>query len=350
MSNKKIVVRVGDKYMGGDYPILIQTMANVKTSHIDQILEMDSDLRKLGNDLLRLSVLDEDDLRAFKVLSKKTSTPLIADIHYSYRFAIEAIENGAAAIRINPGNFGTLDNLSKVVETATKYNVPIRIGVNSGSLPKEFVSEKDEAKAYIDSLKGTIKVMEELGFKNLVLSLKSSNPRITYQAYKLADEQFPYPLHIGVTEAGASYVGALKSAVALVPLLSEGIGNTIRISLTEPPRDEVIAAKQLLSAMGLRKNVPNLVSCPTCGRTQVDLFKVYNKVFDKLSYVNKDIKVAIMGCPVNGPGEAKDADIGLAGGKDCFLVFEKGVVIKTLKEDEAIKFLLSEIDRLAAQK
>lgn len=346
MGRIKRVVKVGNKLLGGDNPILVQTMANIKTSEVAKILEMDKDLSLLGNDLLRLSILDQADADAFKYLSSHTSTPLIADIHYSYRFAIDAINNGASAIRINPGNIGSLDNVKKVCLAAKSRNVPIRIGVNSGSLPKEFASSKSEAEVYVDSLYQSIKVMEQCGFYDLVLSLKSSDPKTTYQAYKLADSSFDYPLHIGVTESGASYTGALRSAVALVPLLNEGIGNTIRISLTEPPRDEVIAANQLLSAMGLKKNVPTLVSCPTCGRTQVDLFKVYNKVSKALAYVKKDIKVAIMGCPVNGPGEAKDADIGLAGGKDCFLVFKKGKVIKTLPEDEAVNFLLSEIDSL----
>jgi len=347
MANKKRIVQVGNKYLGGDYPILVQTMANVKTSKVEEILEMDKDLTLLGNDLLRLSILDEEDAEAFKYLSSHTSTPLIADIHYSYRFAIKAMENGASAIRINPGNIGSEENLVKVLKVAKERNIPIRIGVNSGSLPSDLKNKKDQAQAYIAALKQSLDVFEKYNFKNLVLSLKSSDPNITYQAYKLADQEFDYPLHIGVTEAGASYVGALKSAVALVPLLKEGIGNTIRISLTEPPRDEVIAANQLLKAMNLKDNLPELVSCPTCGRTQVDLFKVYNIVQDKLAYVHKNIKVAIMGCPVNGPGEAKDADIGLAGGKDCFLVFKKGQVVKTLKEDEAIKYLLEEIEKLS---
>jgi len=344
MARIKRVVRVGNKLLGGNNPILVQTMADIKTSEVERILELDKDLSLLGNDLLRLSILDQADADAFKYLSSHTSTPLIADIHYSYRFAIDAICNGASAIRINPGNIGSLENIRKVCLAAKSRGVPIRIGVNSGSLPKEFASYKSEAKAYVDSLYQSIRVMEQCDFYDLVLSLKSSDPKTTYEAYKLADSSFDYPLHIGVTEAGASYTGALRSAVALVPLLNEGIGNTIRISLTEPPRDEVIAANQLLSAMGLKRNVPTLVSCPTCGRTQVDLFKVYSRVSESLAYEKKNIKVAIMGCPVNVPGEAKDADIGLAGGKDCFLVFKKGRIIKTLPEDEAISFLLREIE------
>lgn len=344
MRNETKVVRVGTKLLGGANPILIQTMANIKTSRVEEILAMDKDLASLGNDLLRLSVLDMDDAKAFSYLSSHTSTPLIADIHFDYRLAIAAIENGAAKIRINPGNIGGEDSLVKVIECAKAYHVPIRIGVNSGSLDAKYASVHDQAASYLASVQETVELMERHGFYDLVLSLKSSDPEVTYQAYKQASQMFCYPLHIGVTEAGAGYIGALRSAVALVPLLKEGIGNTIRISLTEAPRDEVIAAKQLLKAMKLKDETPVLVSCPTCGRTQVDLLKVYAVVAQHLETVNKDIKVALMGCPVNGPGEAKDADLGLAGTKDAFLAFKKGKPVKVMKEAEALKWLFDEID------
>ncbi|MCI2068877.1 MAG: flavodoxin-dependent (E)-4-hydroxy-3-methylbut-2-enyl-diphosphate synthase [Bacilli bacterium] len=347
MSRNKRVVSLKGKLLGGNNPILIQTMANLKTSRVEDILRMDEDLTHLGNDLLRLSVLDEKDAEAFKILSSKTSTPLIADIHFNYLFALKAIANGAAAIRINPGNIGSEDKLIKVISAAKEKGLPIRIGVNSGSLPLKYVSAKEEANAYVSALKEVIKVMEDHDFYDLVLSLKSSDPEVTYQAYKKADELFNYPLHIGVTEAGEGYVGALRSSVALVPLLKEGIGDTIRISLTDPPRDEVLAARALLKALGLIQDVPVLVSCPTCGRTQVDLLKVSKIVSKHLEGLNVNLKVAVMGCPVNGPGEAKDADLGLAGGVDSFLVFEHGKPLKSLPEEEAIRFLLSEIDRLA---
>lgn len=350
MARNKRVVSLKGKLLGGDNPILIQTMANIKTSRVEDILKMDQDLTFLGNDLLRLSVLDEEDAKAFKVLSQRTSTPLIADIHFNYKFALETILNGAAAIRINPGNIGSEENLVKVIKAAKEKGLPIRIGVNSGSLPLKYASAKEEAEAYVSSLKEVIQVMEDHDFHDLVLSLKSSDPEVTYQAYKKADGIFPYPLHIGVTEAGEGYVGALRSSVALVPLLKEGIGDTIRISLTDPPRDEVLAARALLKALGLISSVPILVSCPTCGRTQVDLLRVSGIVSKHLEGLKVDLKVAVMGCPVNGPGEAKDADIGLAGGVDSFLVFEHGKPLKSLPEEEAISFLLSEIDRLAAFK
>lgn len=346
---KKNVVRIGNKLLGGDNPILIQTMANIKTSRVDEILEMDKDLSELGNDLLRLSVLDEEDAEAFKYLTSHTSTPLIADIHFNYLFALDAIENGAAAIRINPGNIGGEDKLARVIDLAKRKGIPMRIGINSGSLPTSQVSKKSSVEAYIDTLKDTLRVFDKYDYHDLVLSLKSSDPNITYQAYKRAYEEFPYPLHIGVTEAGEGYLGALKSSVALVPLLREGIGDTIRISLSNPPRDEVIACKHLLKDMGLRKNVPTLVSCPTCGRTQVDLMKTVKIVEKHLEKINVDMKIAIMGCPVNGPGEAKDADLGLAGGVDSFLFFKKGKAIKSMREDEAIKYLLEQIDLLASK-
>ena len=346
---KKNVVRIGNKLLGGDNPILIQTMTNIKTSRVDEILEMDKDLSELGNDLLRLSVLDEEDAKAFKYLTSHTSTPLIADIHFNYLFALKAIENGAAAIRINPGNIGGEDKLARVIDLAKRKGIPMRIGINSGSLPTSQVSKKSSVDAYIDTLKDTLRVFDKYDYHDLVLSLKSSDPNITYQAYKRAYEEFPYPLHIGVTEAGEGYLGALKSSVALVPLLREGIGDTIRISLSNPPRDEVIACKHLLKDMGLRKNVPTLVSCPTCGRTQVDLMKTVKIVEKHLEKINVDMKIAIMGCPVNGPGEAKDADLGLAGGVDSFLFFKKGKAIKSMREDEAVKYLLEQIDLLASK-
>jgi (E)-4-hydroxy-3-methylbut-2-enyl-diphosphate synthase len=346
MRKEKKEILIGNKKLGGANPILVQTMANIKTSKVEEILKMDKDLAALGNDLLRLSVLDEDDAKAFLYLSQHTSTPLIADIHFNYLFALEAMDNGASAIRINPGNIGSEENLVKVLTKAKEKHIPIRIGVNSGSLPKQFASKKAEAEAYIASLEETIKVMESHGFEDLVLSVKSSDPEVTYEAYKKADELYPYPLHLGVTEAGASYIGALRSSVALVPLLREGIGDTIRISLTEPPRDEVIACRQLLAALGLRKDVPVLVSCPTCGRTQVDLMKAYNAINDELVYLKKPIKVAVMGCPVNGPGEARDADIGIAGGVNSFLIFRRGKPVKTLKEDEAIRYVIEEMKKL----
>ena len=344
MKRNTKVIRIGNKLMGGDNPILIQTMANIKTSKVDEIIKLAKDCELLGNDLLRLSVLDEEDAEAFKILSKEISTPLIADIHFDYRLAIKAIENGAKKIRINPGNIGGEENLVKVIECAKKYDVPIRIGVNSGSLDMKYDSKHDEVETYMKSLDEVVKLMEKHDFTNIVLSLKSTDVDMTYTLYKLASERYNYPLHIGVTEAGGGIEGALRSAAALVPLIKENIGDTIRISLTDDPREEVKACKALLKALNKIDNVPTLISCPTCGRTQVNLVEIYNKVKKHLDYVHKDIKVAVMGCPVNGPGEAKDADLGLAGSIGAFTFFKKGKPICTLKEKEAIELLFKEID------
>lgn len=342
-------INIGNKIIGGNNPILVQTMANVKTSKVDEVLDLIQKCERLGNDLIRLSVLDLDDAYAFKELSSRSHTPIIADIHFNPKFALLAIENGASAIRLNPGNISSKADLIKIIEALKYHNLPLRIGVNSGSLPKKY--KVSNPTNMVKALKEYVDFFEEQDFHNIVLSLKSSDPNITYQAYKKADKMFNYPLHIGVTEAGANYIGAIKSSIALVPLLKEGIGDTIRISLTEPCEDEVVASRNLLSGLGLLDNVPELVSCPTCGRTQVDLFRVYNIVQEHLKYVHKNVKVAIMGCIVNGPGEAKDADFGIAGGRNYFMIFKKGEPVKkgnsimTLSEDEAINFLIDEIDK-----
>ncbi len=333
-------VHVGNIKLGNNNPIVVQTMANIKTSKIDEILSLEERLSKIGNKLLRLSVLDEDDANAFKILSKKSNTPLIADIHFNINYAIQAIENGAKAIRINPGNMKKED-VYKLIPFAKKHDIAIRIGVNSGSIGQ---GKKATLDNMILSMRNYVSIFEESGFTNLVLSLKSSDPNLTKEVYFKASEVFPYPLHLGVTEAGGSYFGAIKSCIGLIPLLENGIGDTIRISLCSSPEDEVLAAYQLLKGLNLITDFPNLVCCPTCGRTQVDLKRVYQLVLDKVKYVKKDIKIAIMGCPVNGPGEAKDADIGLAGGVDHFLIFKKGKPVANLCEDEALVYLFNEID------
>lgn len=336
-------ITIKDKKLGGNNPILIQTMANIKTSKVDEVLKLIDDCYYLGADLIRLSVLDLKDAEAFKYLSSKSKLPLIADIHFTPILAIKAIENGASKIRLNPGNISNPSDLKKIIECLKFYNVPLRIGVNSGSLPKKY--KKVTPSNMVKALQEYIEIFEKENFTNLVLSLKSSDPLLTYQAYLKADKLFSYPLHIGVTEAGGNYVGAIRSCIGLVPLLLKGIGDTIRISLTEKPQDEVIACNALLKGLNLKKGIAEIVSCPTCGRTQVDLFRVYNIINNKLKYVHKDIKVAIMGCIVNGPGEAKDADFGIAGGKNNFMVFKKGKPIKVCSEDEAINYLIEQIDQ-----
>lgn len=343
--NQTLKIKVGRLTLGGNNRVLIQSMCNIKTSKVNEVSRQINECAKLGADFMRVSVLDSDDAKAIKEIKKKIKIPLIADIHFDYRLAIEAINNGADAIRINPGNIGGVDKIKKVVSLAKKKNIPIRIGVNSGSLDKS-ISNKVSAINLVKSAKKHVSILEKLGFKNIVISLKGSNVKDTIEAYTLASKTFKYPLHLGITEAGPSEIGISRSVAALAPLLLSGIGNTIRISLSDEPQKEVIACKRLLHDVGLYPNYPTLISCPTCGRTQVDLIPLANKVLKYLedNHVNK--KIAVMGCVVNGPGEAKECDLGLAGGKNEWVLFKKDKVIKKIKEKDAYSTLIKEIKRL----
>jgi len=339
-------IEIGNISLGGSKNILIQSMCNIKTSKVYEVSKQINDCAKAGADLMRVSVLDEEDAKAIKEIIKRISIPLIADIHFDYKLALLAIENGANAIRINPGNIGSEDNVKKVIEKAKEFNVPIRVGVNSGSLDKEVhdYSIKYSAQTMVTSAKKLVGILEKYNFTNIVISLKGSSVLETIEAYRLASKEFKYPLHLGITEAGPLDVSLIRSTAGLAPLLLEGIGDTIRISISGDPIDEVIAAKRLLKDLGLyNKPYPTFISCPTCGRTQVDLIPLAKKVKDYLETVNKDIHVAVMGCVVNGPGEAKNADIGLAGGHNEFVIFKKGVVIKKIKEEDAFEELKKEI-------
>lgn len=343
--NQTLKIKVGRLTLGGNNRVLIQSMCNIKTSKVNEVSRQINECAKLGADLMRVSVLDTNDAKAIKEIKKKIKIPLIADIHFDYRLAIEAINNGADAIRINPGNIGGIDKIKKVVSLAKKKNIPIRIGVNSGSLDKS-ISNKVSAINLVKSAKKHVAILEKLGFRNIVISLKGSNVKDTIEAYTLASKTFKYPLHLGITEAGPSEIGISRSVAALAPLLLNGIGNTIRISLSDEPQKEVIACKRLLHDVGLYPNYPTLISCPTCGRTQVDLIPLANKVLKYLeeNHINK--KIAVMGCVVNGPGEAKECDLGLAGGKNEWVLFKKGKVIKKIKEKDAYSTLINEIKRL----
>ena len=334
--------------IGGQNKVLIQSMCNIKTEKYIEVSEQINKCAKLGADLMRVSVMDEADALAIKEIKKRISIPLVADIHFDYRLAILAMENGVDKVRINPGNIGNEENVKKVVETAKKYNVPIRIGVNSGSLDK---SIHDYSKLYtgeelVKSAKKHVDILEKYDFHNIVISLKGSNPLETIAAYRLASKTFPYPLHLGITEAGPKDVSLIRSSATLAPLLLEGIGDTIRISISGDPCDEVVAAKRLLHDCGLYPNYPTLVSCPTCGRTQVNLVDLANKVLDLLETINKPVHVAVMGCVVNGPGEAKNANIGIAGGKNEYVIFKKGEVIRKVSEEQAFEALKEEIEKL----
>ena len=336
-------VKVANLTIGGSNEIIIQSMCNIKTSNVDQVVQQILSLEKYGCQLIRVSILDELDATSIALIKKQIHIPLVADIHFDYKLALLSIANGADKIRINPGNIGSEENVKQVIAACKEKNIPIRIGVNSGSLEKD-IKEKYgiTAKAMIESAKRHVKILEDNGFYDIVISLKSSNYKMSEQAYQLASEEFNYPLHIGITEPGPLVPGIIKSTLGLSNLLDNGIGSTIRISLSDDPIYEIKVAKQLLLAKGLIK-MPTLISCPTCGRTQIDLLSYANEIEDFLYTINKDIKVAVMGCIVNGPGEASDADIGIAGGNSMAVLFKKGKVYKTIKEEEIVKVLKEEI-------
>ncbi len=340
-------VHIKDIVMGGQDKVLIQSMCNIKTEKVEQVVKQINECAKLGADLMRVSVMDEADAYAIGEIKKQISIPLVADIHFDYRLALIAMRMGVDKVRINPGNIGSFDKIKEVVDLAKEKHIPIRIGVNSGSLDKEVhdYSTQYTAAKLVESAKKHVKILEDLGFYDIVISLKGSNILETIAAYRLASETFPYPLHLGITEAGFKDIAIIRSAAGLAPLLLEGIGDTIRISISGDPKDEVIAAKRLLHDCGLYPNYPTLVACPTCGRTQVDVPALAKKVMDYLETINKPIHVAVMGCVVNGPGEAKNADIGIAGGCHEYVIFKKDKVIKKVPEAEAFETLKAEIDK-----
>jgi len=339
--------KIKNTTIGGQNKVLIQSMCKHKTSHVDEIIEEINECEKLGADLMRVSILDEEDAMAIKEIQKGISIPLIADIHFDPRLAILAIDNGVDKIRLNPGNIKNEEKIKEIVELAKKKGVVIRVGANSGSVDSSF-DEKDISlsEKLVYSAKKQVEILEKYDFHNIVISLKASNIHETIAAYRLASEIFPYPLHIGITEAGPKDISLIRSAAGLAPILLDGIGDTIRISITGPAQDEVIAAKRLLHDCGLYENYPTFISCPTCGRTQVDCRPLGLKVLKYLEDNNIKLTVAIMGCVVNGPGEGKNADIGVAGGKGEYVIFKKGQIIKKVSEDEVYDTLINEINSL----
>ena len=350
MRNRKDTrpIKVGNLQIGGQDKVVIQSMCNIKTENYEAVIKQINECAALGAELMRVSVMDEKDAAAIKEIKKRISIPLVADIHFDYRLALLAMENGVDKVRINPGNIGSIDNVKKVVNMAKEKHIPIRIGVNSGSLDKEIHDYSTEFKAQtlVASAKKHVKILEDLDFYDIAISLKGSNVKETIAAYRLASETFPYPLHLGITEAGFKDVALIRSAAGLAPLLLEGIGDTIRISISGDPKQEIVAAKRLLHDCDLYPNYPTLVACPTCGRTQVDVLALATKVMDYLETINKPIHVAVMGCVVNGPGEAKNADIGIAGGKHEFVIFRKEKVLQRVKEEDAFDALKAEINKL----
>lgn len=341
-------IKVGNISIGGENKVLIQSMCNIKTSRVDEVVAQINECAALGADLMRVSVLDMEDAKAIKDIVKQINVPLIADIHFDYRLAIESINSGVNAIRINPGNIGARENIEAVVNLCKEKHIPIRVGVNSGSIDKEVNNNTNvvNSKELVESVKRTIKILEDLDFYDIVISLKGSHVLETIEAYKLASKEFDYPLHVGITEAGPKDIGLVRSVAGLAPILSSGIGDTIRISLSDEPQEEIRACRRLLKDLEIRNDYPNLISCPTCGRTQVNLVPLAKKVasFLEANHINKT--VAVMGCIVNGPGEAKRADIGCAGGKGQWVIFKKGEIIKTVLDEQIYDELTKEILKL----
>ena len=337
------VVKVGNRLLGGNNPILIQSMTNTKTKDVKATVEQILRLEELGCDIIRVAVLDKEDAYSISKIKEGIHIPLVADIHFDPELALIAIDQGVDKIRLNPGNIRDHDKIVEIVNRCKEKHIPIRIGVNSGSLPKGYeLNAKNMVKAAHDH----IDILEALDFHDIVLSIKASNIELAYEAYKLAAEEFPYPLHIGITESGTAFKGLITSSIGLDRILSLGIGNTIRVSLTDKPEFEVMAAKDILKELKLIDDVPTLTSCPTCGRTQIDLIPIAKEVEEYLYTVNKNIHVAVMGCIVNGPGEAREADLGIAGGKGEALIFKKGVPIRKIDEKDIIKELKKEIDSM----
>ena len=333
-------ISIGNVKIGNNTPISVQSMCNTDTRDIKSTLKQINEMAECGCELVRLAVLNKDAADAIKDITKKSPVPLIADIHFDYRLAIQCINNGINALRLNPGNIGKRENVEKVVKLAKQQNIPIRIGVNAGSLEKD-LQEKDiplSEKMVLSAL-GHIKILEDLDFDLIKVSLKSSDVLTTIEAYRSIAEKIPYPLHLGVTEAGTLKSGLIKSAVGLGTLLAEGIGDTIRVSLTENPIEEVMAGFEILKSLGLRQKGVNFISCPTCGRTQIDLISLAKKVEDKFKNLDKPITIATMGCAVNGPGEAKHADFGIAGGINEGYVFKKGEIVARVPEDQLLEKL-----------
>lgn len=331
---------IGNVKIGGDAPISVQSMCNTDTRDVQTTLSQINEMADKGCELVRLAVLNQDAANAIKEIVKKSPIPVIADIHFDYKLAIQCINNGIHALRLNPGNIGKKENVEKVVKLAKQQQIPIRIGVNAGSLEKELqnmdipLSEK-----MVISALGHIKILENLDFDLIKVSLKSSDVLTTIEAYRMIAEKIPYPLHLGVTEAGTMRGGLIKSSVGLGTLLAEGIGDTIRVSLTENPVEEVSAGFDILKSLGLRERGVNFISCPTCGRTQIDLIGLAKKVEEKFKNLDKPITIATMGCAVNGPGEAKHADFGIAGGVKEGIIFKKGEIIAKVPEDQLLQKL-----------
>lgn len=341
-------IKVGNIYIGGSETIKVQSMTNTDTRDVAKTVKQIHDLHDAGCEIIRCAVPDMEAANAIGEIKKQISIPLVADIHFDYRLALKSIDSGVDALRINPGNIGSVDRIKKVVEEAKDKGIPIRIGVNSGSLEPDILKKygSPKAEALVESALRHVEILEKYDFNDIIISVKSSNVIENIKGYRMLSKMTDYPLHLGVTEAGTIHMGTLKSAVGIGSLLCDGIGDTIRVSLTDNPLEEVKAAYDILKVCGIRNSGVEIISCPTCGRTEIDLIGIAKKAERALSKIDKPIKVAIMGCAVNGPGEAREADIGIAGGCGCGVIFKKGEIIKKVKEEDLLSELLNEIDNL----
>ncbi len=341
-------VKVGDVFIGGGAPISVQSMLNKPAEDIEGSVKQALELQKAGCNIIRAAVPNKEAVKLIEALKKNLSVPVVADIHFDYRLALECAAAGVDKIRINPGNIGSDDRVKAVADACRQRNISIRIGVNSGSVEKEILAKYGSPvpEALVESALYHASLLEKFDFDDIVISIKSSNVENTVKAYSLASEKCDYPLHVGVTEAGTSRMGIVKSSIGIGSLLLKGIGDTIRVSLTDSPVKEVAAGYDILKAVGLKKDAVQIVSCPTCGRTKIDLISLANEVESALASCTKPIKVAVMGCVVNGPGEAREADIGIAGGDGCAVLFKKGEILKKVPESEVVSALLSEIEKM----
>ncbi|NLP46053.1 MAG: flavodoxin-dependent (E)-4-hydroxy-3-methylbut-2-enyl-diphosphate synthase [Epulopiscium sp.] len=346
--NATKVVAIGNVLVGGNHPISIQSMTNTDTRDVEATVKQIWDLEKEGCEIIRVAVPDMKAAQSLGAIKSKIHIPLVADIHFDYRLAIESINQGVDKLRINPGNIGSKERIKAVVEVAKKHNIPIRIGVNAGSLEQTILERYGgvTAEGLVESALRHIMILEQYNFTNIIVSLKASSIPLALSSYMQLAQKVDYPLHIGITEAGTLWSGTIKSAAGIGSLLAQGLGDTLRVSLTGDPLEEVRCAKQILQSLGLRKFGAEIISCPTCGRTEINLIRLAEEVEKRCQHLTKPITVAVMGCVVNGPGEAKEADIGIAGGKGVGVIFKKGQLIKRVPEDQLLQVLMEEIEKM----